>query len=341
MPTGDTGLARKFKRRLRPAAALPKPEGMSAAHDHHGDHHGHEHGHGHGHHHGHHHGPPVGTRAYAWAVGLNLAFVAAEVTAGVLARSTALLADAGHNFSDALGLVLAGVAAWFATRPASAQRTFGYGKAPVIAALVNGLLLMFASGALALEAVKRIAAPEPTAGLWVMAVAGVGVLVNGGSALLFLRGRAHDVNARGAFLHLAADAAVSLAVILAGLAIWTTGWTWIDPAMALAVVAVIVASTWGLLREALDLAMDTAPAAVDVAAVRAFLVSQPGVAAVHDLHVWRHAAAATSLTAHVVAPDGVSADFLAGVSHRLRTEFGIAHATVQIETAAGTDCPTC
>lgn len=274
-------------------------------------------------------------------MGINLAFVAAEATAGVLAHSTALLADAGHNLSDALGLVMAGVAAWFATRPATARRTFGYGKAPVVAALANGLLLMFASGALALEAVKRFAAPEPTAGVIVMAVAGVGVLVNGGSALLFLRGRAHDVNARGAFLHLAADAAVSLAVILAGVAIWLTGWTRIDPAMALAVVAVIVASTWGLLREAIDLAMDAAPAAVDVEAVRAFLAAQPGVAAVHDLHVWRHSATATSLTAHLVAPGGVGEDFLAGVSTRLRREFGIAHATVQVETVAGADCPQC
>lgn len=274
-------------------------------------------------------------------MGINLAFVAAEVTAGLLAHSTALLADAGHNVSDVLGLVMAGLAAWFATRPATARRTFGYGKAPVVAALANGLLLMFASGALALEALKRFAAPEPTAGVWVMIVAGVGVLVNGGSALLFLRGRAHDVNARGAFLHLAADAAVSLAVILSGLAIWATGWTWIDPAMALAVVAVIVASTWGLLREAVDLAMDVAPPAVDVAAVRAFLASQPGVTGVHDLHVWRHAPAATSLTAHLVAPDGVAKEFLADLSARLRRDFGIAHATVQIETAAGSDCPDC
>lgn len=312
---------------------------MSSHAHHHGSGHDHAHGHGHGHHH--HHGPAVSSGRYGLAIGLNLAFVAVEVAAGVFAKSTALLADAGHNLSDVLGLAVAAAAAWFAARPASARRTFGFGKAPVLAALLNALVLMFASGALALEAIRRLAEPAVTQGPIVMAVAAAGVVVNGASALLFLGAARSDVNARGALLHLAADAAVSGAVIVAGGAIWLTGFSWIDPLTSLGVVAMIVWSTWGLMRDALNDALDAAPAHVDVGAVRAFLTAQAGVAAVHDLHVWRPTASSTALTAHLVAPDGVADGFTADVAEALRASFGIAHATLQVETAQTGSCPTC
>lgn len=289
-------------------------------------------GHAHSHDHDHHaHPAPSGDRRYTIAIALNLGFVAIETIAGFAANSTALLSDAAHNLSDVLGLALAGGAAWLAKRAVSDKRTYGYSKATVLAALANALVLVGACGAILLEAVQRIAAPEATAPLLVMAVAGAGVLVNGATALLFLRGRAHDVNVRGAYLHMLADAGVSAAVIVAGAAIWFTGANWIDPAISIAVVALILWGTWGLLRESFDLALDAAPAHIDVAAVRAFLAAQPGVTAVHDLHVWAMGASEPSLTAHLVRPEGGDDAFLCAVTAEIATKFSITHVTLQIE----------
>lgn len=301
--------------------------------------HGH-HGHAHSHRHDR-HAPARSDKRYSIAIALNLGFVAVEVAAGFFSNSTALLSDAAHNLSDVLVLALAGFATWLAGRAASAKRTYGYAKASVLAALANALLLFGASGAILSEALSRLAAPEASLPVFVMAVAGAGVIVNGATALLFLAGRHNDVNARGAFLHMAADAAVSAGVIIAGAAMWMTGWRWIDPAVSIAVVALIVWSTWGLMRESLDLALDAAPRHIDVAAVRDFLARQPGVEAVHDLHVWAMSAEKTALTAHLVRPEGGDDSFLARLADDIAHHFRIGHVTLQIERARRDDCAGC
>jgi cobalt-zinc-cadmium efflux system protein len=300
-------------------------------------HHGHAH---HGHDHAHHSAEPDNQR-YTIAIALNLAFVAAEATAGFIANSTALLSDAAHNLSDVLGLALAGGAAWLAKRGASDKRTYGFSKATVLAALANALVLVAACGGILFEAITRFAHPEPTQPIIVMAVAAAGVVINGATALLFLAGRKEDVNVRGAYLHMLSDAGVSAAVIVAGAAIWLTGWNWIDPTLSIAVVALIVWGTWGLLRESLDLALDAAPAHIDVAAVRAYLAQQPGVTAVHDLHVWAMGATKPALTAHLVRPEGGDDAFLASVADGVSHRFGIGHVTIQVERAQRDDCVEC
>lgn len=304
-------------------------------------HHGHSHGpSGRGHDHAH-ANPAPADRRYTIAIALNLGFVALEAGAGFWANSTALLSDAAHNLSDVLGLALAGGAAWLAQRSASDKRTYGFSKATVLAALANALVLIAACSGIAWEAASRLFRPEAVEPMVVMAVAGAGVLVNGATALLFVAGRKDDVNVRGAFLHMVADAAVSAAVIVAGAAMWLTSWAWIDPAISLAVVVLIVMGTWGLLRESLDLAMDAAPPNIDVAAVRAFLQAQPGVVAVHDLHVWAMGATAPALTAHLVRPEGSSDAFLAELSDGVAKRFGIAHVTLQVEQTQRGDCAEC
>ena len=314
--------------------------GHDHAHDHARRDHGHAHDHGSGHaHHGHghhHHGPPPDDWRYGVGVGLNLAFVLAESTASFFAHSTALFADAGHNLSDVLGLALAGGAAWLARKPGGEQRTYGFGKATIFAALVNGLLLVFASGAIVLEAAHKLAQPQPVTESIVMITAAIGVLINGGTALLFMRGREHDANLRGAFLHMASDAVISVGVIASGAVVAFTGLLWIDPVVSMVIVAIVLVGTFGLLREAADMAMDAAPQGVDVAAVRAFLAGQPGVAEVHDLHVWAMGAAASALTAHLVRPEAVSDDdaFLQRVCRETTSRFGIEHVTIQIERQA-------
>lgn len=301
--------------------------------------HGHQ-GHAHGHHdHAHH--PAPSDKRYTIAIVLNLGFVALEATAGAFANSTALLSDAAHNLSDVLGLALAGGAAWLAKQSAGSQRTYGYSKATVLAALANALVLVIACGGILWEALRRLVEPEPTQALFVMAVAAAGVLVNGATAMLFLRGRKDDVNVRGAYMHMMADAGVSAAVIVAGAAIWFTGFSWIDPAISVAVVLLILWGTWGLLRESLDLALDAAPANIDVAKVRAFLAEQDGVIAVHDLHVWAMGATKPALTAHLVRPDGGDDAFLARLSDAIQTRFGISHVTIQVERAQRDDCAEC
>jgi cobalt-zinc-cadmium efflux system protein len=299
------------------------------------------HGHAHAHHdHAHHHPAPSDKR-YTIAIALNLGFVILEAIAGFAANSTALLSDAAHNLSDVLGLALAGGAAWLAKQQSSARRTYGFSKATVLAALANALVLVIACGGILWEASRRLFAPEDVQPVFVMAVAAAGVLVNGGTALLFVAGRKEDVNVRGAYLHMLADAGVSAAVILAGAAIWLTGQAWIDPALSLAVVVLILWGTWGLLKESLDLTLDAAPAHIDVAEVRTFLASQPGVTAVHDLHVWAMGATEPALTAHLVRPDGGDDDFLAAVTEGVAKKFGISHVTLQIERVSREDCAHC
>ena len=317
---------------------------MGHTHDHPHDHdHGHDdQGHGHAHGHGHHHGP-VDTGDWRYAVGLivNLAFVGVEFGAGMWSGSTALMADAGHNLSDVLGLAMAGGAAWLARRNAGARRTYGYGKATVLAALANALLLIFACGAIALEAAQRLAQPAPVASGVVMAVAGIGFVINLGTALLFMRDQHSDLNAKGAYLHMMADAAVSIGVVLAGGLILLTGWAIVDPLVSLIIVAVILIGTWGLLKDSVNLALDAAPSGVDVVAVREALLALPGVSAVHDLHVWGLSTTETALTAHLVhgRPDGAA--LLIEAQTLVRTRFRIGHATLQLEAGALPDCPDC
>lgn len=316
-------------------------DGSGHAHDH-ADH-AHDHSHSH-HGHGHAHGP-VDTGDWRYGVGLivNLAFVACEFAAGLMADSTALLADAGHNLSDVLGLAMAGGAAWLARRgahgAAGGRRTYGYGKATVLAALGNALLLIFACGAIAFEAVRRFAEPAPVGSTTIMIVAGIGFVINLGTALLFMKSQ-HDLNARGAYLHMMADAGVSLGVVVAGGVILATGWSLIDPLVSLVIVAVILISTWGLLKDSVNLAMDGAPSAVDVIALERALAALPGVSAVHDLHVWGLSTTEAALTAHLVhqREDG---DALLIEAQAVARRFSVGHTTLQLETRALPDCPGC
>jgi cobalt-zinc-cadmium efflux system protein len=304
-----------------------------AEHDHH--HHGHDHGHGH------HHGAAATTgRAFLVGIVLNGAFVAVEAGAGLVTGSLALLADAGHNLSDVLGLLLAWGATRLARRAPSLRRTYGWRRSSIMAALLNAVLLLVAVGGIAWEAIRRAQAPTPVPGATVMIVAGIGFVINTATALLFLSSRKHDLNARGAFLHMAADAAISLGVVAAGAAILATGWTWLDPAVSLVIAVIILFGTWGLLKESLDLSLDAVPVGIDAAEVRACLAALPGVTAVHDLHVWAMSTTEVALTAHLVKPDPGGDDALiARATHELSERFGIAHVTLQWERA-GDDCPS-
>lgn len=306
--------------------------------------HDHAHSHGHGHVHGpggHHHGP-VDTGDWRYVVGLsvNLAFVVVEFAAGVMSGSTALMADAGHNLSDVLGLAMAGGAAWLARRAGETRKTYGYGKATVLAALFNALLLILACGAIAFEAVRRLNDPAPVGSLTIMVVAGVGFVINLGTALLFLKDQHKDLNVRGAYLHMMADAAVSLGVVVAGAAILFSGWSIIDPLVSIVIVGVILIGTWGLLKESVNLALDAAPRGTDVEAIRAALLALPGVIAVHDLHVWGLSTTRTALTAHLVH-DRPDADALLAEAQSLaRHRFQISLTTLQLEVEPLAGCPT-
>jgi cobalt-zinc-cadmium efflux system protein len=294
--------------------------------------------HDHGHHH---HGPADYNTAFAVGIGLNVAFVLVEAVFGLLAHSLALVADAGHNLSDVLGLLLAWGAMHLSKRPPSPRRTYGLRRSSILAALANAILLLIAIGAIAWEAARRFFEPAPVAGGLMMAVAGAGIVVNGVTALLFRGRREADVNIEGAFLHMAADAAVSLGVVVAGALIWWTGRAWLDPVVSLTIVAVIAAGTWGLLRRSLDLAMDAVPEGIDPAEVKAYLAGLPGVTAVHDLHVWAMSTTEPALTAHVVRPaESDDDEFLAAAARGLHDRFGIEHVTLQVERGsnAGVRC---
>jgi cobalt-zinc-cadmium efflux system protein len=291
-----------------------------------------DHPHDHAHAHGHVHAPPDFDRAFALGTALNLAFVVIEAVYGVLAQSMALLADAGHNLSDVLGLLLAWGAAALARRAPSPRYTYGLRSTSILSALGNAVLLLIAVGAIALEAVQRLWQPQAVAGGTVMAIAAIGILVNGITAWLFMAGRDGDLNIRGAYWHMAADAAVSLGVVVAGLAILVTGWHWIDPAVSLVIAGVIVWGTWALLRQSIDLAVHAVPKGIDPGLVRAYLARLPGVAQVHDLHIWGMSTTETALTCHLVLPGGHPGDaFLRDASEGLEQQFRIAHATLQIE----------
>ena len=281
--------------------------------------------------HGHDHGVPRSTAAFRLGVVLNLAFVLVEVVMGLGAHSLALLADAGHNLSDVLGLLLAWGAAEMARKVPTPRHTYGHRRSTILAALANALLLLVAIGAIAWEAVQRLMHPQPVQGFTVAAVAGVGVLINGITAGLFFRGREKDLNIRGAYLHMAADAAVSAAVVLAGLGMRWTGWLWLDPVTSLIVATVILVGTWGLLRESLSLAMDAVPEGINPDEVRTFLERLAGVGAVHDLHIWAMSTTEAALTAHLVCPEGWTDEALVRTRSALHDRFGIEHVTLQIE----------
>ncbi len=302
-------------------------------HHHNGhDHHGHDHPHHAGHDHaGHVHAPASFGRAFAIGIALNLAFIVAEIVFGVLGNSTALLADAGHNMSDALGLGLAWLASEMVKRPPTPRFSYGLLGSSILAALSNAVFLLVAIGAISWEAILRLLAPEPVAGKTIMIVAALGVVINGVTAWLFASGK-DDINLRAAFLHMASDALVSAGVVVAGLLILLTGWFWLDPMVSLGINAVILWGTWGLLRQAFAMAMSAAPDHIDPDLVRAFLSARAGVAGLHDLHVWPMSTTEIALTCHLVMPGGHPGDcFLHDLAADLAREFRINHATVQIE----------
>jgi len=286
----------------------------------------------HDHTHSHTHAPQHFGSAFALAASLNLGLVAVQVIYGLSAHSVALLADAGHNFGDALGLVLAWGAHVLARMRPTAHFTYGYRSASILSALLNAVLLLVATGAIAWEAVQRFSEPADVAGLTVMVVAAAGIVINGLSAWLLMAGQKGDLNIRGAFAHMIADAAVSAAVVVAGGVILLTGWTWVDPVASLIVSATIVWTTWELLRESARMSMDAVPAGIDPADVRRYLEKLPGVTSVHDIHIWAVSTTETALSAHLVIPDGHPGDqFLAELCHDLDHRFKINHPTVQIE----------
>ena len=285
-----------------------------------------------GHDHG--HAPASYNAAFAIGIGLNLAFVAVEAFYGWKVDSLALLADAGHNLSDVIGLVLAWGGALAGRLRPDARHTYGWKRASILAAFLNALLLLVAMGSLGWEALQRLQSPLPAAGVTIMVVAGLGIVVNTATALLFLRGRDSDLNIRGAFWHMAADALVSAGVVLAGALALALGWNWLDPVVSLVIAVLIVAGTWGLFRQSLHLLFDGVPEGVDLHAVQALLESLPGVARVHDLHVWAMGTSDTALTAHLVMPEAQADDaFLRQASDILQQRFAIGHVTLQVVRA--------
>lgn len=307
----------------------------------HSHNHGHSHDHGHSHGLGHSHADHFTSynKAFAIAVLLNITFVVIEAVYGVLSNSLALLADAGHNLSDVLGLLMAWVASWLASRKATDRNTYGLKKSTILAALFNALFLMVAIGGIAWEAIRRFAEPAPVAGTTVIVVAGIGVLINGLTMVLFMKGQEGDLNIRGAFLHMAADTAVSVGVVIAGLLILGTGLNWIDPVVSLAIAAVIFIGTWQLLKDSVNLAVDAVPRGIDPDAVSSALNGLPGVDSVHHLHIWALSTTENALTVHLVKPDPAKDDeVIEQANHLLAHDFNIRHTTIQWERAPS-GCP--
>lgn len=281
--------------------------------------------------HEHHHGDP-NSRAFGIAIALNITYVVVEFVYGLIANSTALMADAGHNLADVLGLLLAGGAAILARRAPTGRYTYGLRSTSILAALANAMFLLVACGGIAWEAVLRFSQPPAVAGMTVIAVAGIGIAVNGLSAWMFMRGSHDDINVRGAYLHMAADAAVSLGVVMAGAIMLFTGWYWLDPAVSLVIVAVVVMGTWGLLRESVQLALSAVPIHIDILEVENYLRSCKGVADIHDLHIWGMSTTETALTVHLVMPAGYPGDvFMDDIVHILKERFSVQHSTLQVE----------
>jgi cobalt-zinc-cadmium efflux system protein len=287
-------------------------------------------------HHHHHHTAPDYSRAFAVGVALNIIFVVIEVTYGVIADSLALITDAGHNLSDVLGLLLAWGASYLAKKKPSRRRTYGYSRATILASMFSGLLLLAAVAVISWEAINRFFTPSEPAGQIIMMVAGIGVLINSITAWFFVSGKDHDLNIRGAYLHMAADALVSLGVVISGFVIWKFGLKWFDPLSSLLIAAVIFWSTWGLLRDSLNLAIDAVPRDIDPEAIRKWLSDQPGVKGLHDLHIWPISTTKTALTAHLLMPEPPADDeFLHDLAMQLQEMFKISHATFQIERGNG------
>lgn len=308
------------------------------AHDH-ADHdhthaHGHEHGHG-----GHSHAPSSFGTAFAVGIALNTVFIVVETIYGYASNSTALIADAGHNLSDVLGLIVAWIAVTLSKRPPSERYTYGLRGSSILAALFNAVFLLIAVGAIGWEAILRLFNPQPVAEVTVMIVAAIGIAINGFTALLFASGRKSDLNIQGAYLHMAADAAVSAGVVISAFVMMFTGWLWLDAVTSLAIIAVIVWGTWGLLRDSTAMSLSAVPANIDPVAVRRYLEQRPGVKQVCDLHIWPMSTTEVALTCHLVVPSGHPGDsFLIEVTQHLGAEFKIKHATIQIATSAVTEC---
>ncbi len=282
--------------------------------------------------HHHHHKAPDYNRAFAIGVALNIIFVVVEVSYGVIANSLALLTDAGHNLSDVMGLLLAWGATYLAGKQPSLRRTYGYSRATILASMFSGLLLLAAVAIISWEAVNRFFEPVQPAGQTIMIVAGIGVIINSVTAWFFVSGKDDDLNIRGAYLHMAADALVSFGVVISGLVIWKFGLDWFDPLSSLLISAVILWSTWGLLRDSLNLAIDAVPRGLDPEKIRNWLCAQPGVGGIHDLHIWPMSTTDTALTVHLLMCKPPTDDgFLHGLAGQLQAQFGIAHATFQIE----------
>ena len=292
--------------------------------------HGHKHAHGG---HSHSHAPASFDRAFLIGITLNTGFVIAEATYGVLANSLALIADAGHNLSDVLGLLLAWAASSLAKRLPTERYTYGMKRTPILASLDNAMLLLVASGAIVWEAVKRFSDPSPVAEMTVIWVALIGIGINGVTALGFMAGRKDDLNIRGAFMHMVADAVVSLGVVLSGLVVLFTGWQWLDPLVSIVIAVVIVVGTWSLLKDSINLALDAVPSTVDRTAIERYLTGLPGVSEIHDLHIWAMSTTEVALTVHLVRPGATLDDgLLAQACRDLSSRFGIGHATLQIES---------
>jgi len=307
-----------------------------ASHDH--DHHDHDHGHGHSHGHGHVHAPQSFGRAFAWGIALNTAFVVIEAGYGFIANSMSLLADAGHNLGDVLGLAVAWVASELVKKAPSPRFTYGLRGSSILAALFNAVFLLVAVGAIAWEALWRLGAPQPVEGGVVMAVAAAGIVINGFTAWLFASGK-DDINLRGAFLHMASDALVSAGVVAVGLIIALTGALWLDPVVSLVISGLIIWGTWRLLMESLAMSLAAVPPRIDPAKVRDFLRAKSGVAALHDLHIWPMSTTHVALTCHLVMPSGHPGDaFLHDLGESLAHEFGIEHTTIQIEVDPSCAC---
>ena len=314
---------------------------MSHDHDHHHAHdHGHDHGeHGHGHGAGHVHAPASFGTAFAAGIALNAGFVIVEVVYGVLGGSIALFADAGHNLGDVLGLLVAWIASALVKRAPSARFTYGLRGSSILAALFNAIFLLLTIGGISWEAIQRLGHPEPVSGGTVMIVAAIGIVINGACAWLFASGRKGDLNLRGAFAHMASDALVSAGVVAAGLVILLTGWLWLDPLVSLAINAVIVWGTWGLLRDSVGMSLAAVPVEIDPAEVRRFIETRDGVASLHDLHVWPMSTTEIALTCHLVMPAGHPGDaFIHELCEELAGRFKIRHTTVQIEVEPDLAC---